>query len=45
MTKNIEVIWQLLQQHQGVTFHTAKSLPFTYSIRGGELFEIGRAHV
>ena len=38
MTKNIEVIWQLLQQHQGVTFHTAKGLPFTYSIRGGELF-------
>ena len=38
MTKTIEAIWQLLQQHQGVTFHTAKGLPFTYTIRGGELF-------
>ena len=38
MTKTIEAIWQLLQQHQGETFHTAKGLPFTYSIRGGELF-------
>lgn len=38
MTKTIEAIWQLLQQHQGETFHTAKSLPFTYTIRGGELF-------
>ena len=34
MTKTIEAIWQLLQQHQGETFHTAKGLPFT----GGELF-------
>lgn len=38
MTKTIEAIWQLLQQHQGEIFHTAKGLPFTYSIRGGELF-------
>ena len=38
MTKTIEAIWQLLQQHQGETFHTAKGLPFTYTIRGGELF-------
>ena len=38
MTKPIEAIWQLLQQHQGETFHTAKGLPFTYTIRGGELF-------
>ena len=38
MTKNIEAIWQLLQQHQGETFHTAKGLPYTYTIRGGELF-------
>ena len=37
MTKTIEAIWQLLQQHQGETFHTAKGLPFTYTIRGGEL--------
>jgi hypothetical protein len=38
MTKTIEAIWQLLQQHQGETFHTTKGLPFTYTIRGGELF-------
>lgn len=38
MTKNIETIWPLLQQHQGEAFHTAKGLPFTYTIRGGELF-------
>ena len=35
MTKTIEAIWRLLQQHQGETFHTAKGLPFTYTIRGG----------
>ena len=38
MTKTIEATWQLLQQHQGETFHTAKGLPFTYTIRGGALF-------
>lgn len=38
MTKNIETVWPLLQQHQGETFHTAKGLPFTYTVRGGELF-------
>ena len=38
MTKTIEATWLLLQQHQGETFHTAKGLPFTYTIRGGELF-------
>lgn len=38
MTKTIEATWLLLQQHQGETFHTAKGLPFTYAIRGGELF-------
>ena len=32
MTKTIEAIWQLLQQHQGEIFHTAKGLPFSYSI-------------
>ena len=38
MTKTIEATWQLLQQHQAKIFHTAKGLPFTYTIRGGELF-------
>ena len=38
MTKDIDFVWPLLQQHQGETFYTAKGLPFTYTIRGGELF-------
>lgn len=38
MTKSIETVWPLLQQHQGETFYTAKGLPFTYTVRGGELF-------
>ncbi len=31
-------LWALLKQRQGETFYTAKRLPFTYVIRGGELF-------
>lgn len=31
-------LWELLVQHQGETFYTAKKLPFTYEIRGGEMF-------
>lgn len=38
MTKSIEEVWPLLQQHQRETFYTAKGLPFFYTIRGGELF-------
>ena len=38
MTKSIEAVWLLLQRHQHETFYTAKGLPFTYTIRGGELF-------
>ncbi len=30
--------WELLLSHEGETFYTAKKLPFTYRIRGGELF-------
>ncbi len=30
--------WGELEKHQGETFYTAKKLPFTYTIRGGELF-------
>lgn len=33
-----EELWQQLEQHQGQTFYTAKNLPFTYAIRGGEMF-------
>ena len=38
MTKSIEEVWPLLQQHQHETSYTAKGLPFFYTIRGGELF-------
>ena len=31
-------VWAMLQAHEGETFYTAKGLPFTYTIRGGELF-------
>ncbi len=31
-------VWQLLAAHAGDTFVTAKGLPFTYTVRGGELF-------
>ena len=44
MTKDIDFVWPLLQQHQGETFYTAKGLPFTYTIRGGELFVDRRMH-
>lgn len=30
--------WEALEKHQGETFYTAKKLPFTYTIRGGEMF-------
>ena len=38
MTNAIRKVWPLLEQHQNETFYTAKGLPFTYTIRGGELF-------
>ena len=38
MADSIAAVWALLQQHQQEVFHTAKGLPFTYTIRGGELF-------
>lgn len=31
-------LWDQLIARQGETFHTAKGLPFTYTIRGGEFF-------
>lgn len=31
-------LWQAITSHQGETFHTVKNLPFTYEVRGGELF-------
>ncbi len=32
------LLWEQLIKRQGVEFHTAKGLSFTYSIRGNELF-------
>ncbi len=37
-TMTIEELWQELAQQQGKTFFTAKGLPFTYKIQGGEMF-------
>ena len=34
----IDTLWAMLTQHQNETFYTAKKLPFTYTIKGGEMF-------
>lgn len=39
----IDELWELLKSHQGKEFLTAKKLPFTYEIRGGEMFVDRRA--
>lgn len=31
-------VWEMIRQHQGEEFLTAKGLPFTYTMKGGELF-------
>lgn len=31
-------LWERLAEKQGVVFHTARGLPFTYVIRGNEIF-------
>lgn len=33
-----QAVWELLQAHQGERFVTAKGLPYTYIVRGWELF-------
>ncbi len=33
-----EALWTEITAHQGETFYTKKGLPFTYHIKGGELF-------
>lgn len=33
-----EELWEKITRRQGETFYTAKGLPFTYTIRGGEFF-------
>lgn len=40
MNENISIdsVWQMLTDHQSETFYTMKKLPFTYVVKGGELF-------
>ncbi len=33
-----ENLWEVIVSLQGTTFYTAKNLPFTYTVKGGELF-------
>lgn len=40
---DVQNVWHQLMIHQGEPFATAKGLPFTYTIRGGELFVDRRA--
>ncbi len=35
---NGENLWKVIEAKQGTTFFTKKGLPFTYHIKGGELF-------
>lgn len=37
-TVTIDNLWDVIQENQGKSFLTKKGLPFTYSIKGGELF-------
>lgn len=34
----INSLWETIVAHQGETFYTKKMLPFTYTIKGGEMF-------
>ena len=34
----IDALWQLLKDHQTEIFYTIKKLPFTYTVKGGEIF-------
>ncbi|MCM1135116.1 MAG: hypothetical protein NC400_06010 [Clostridium sp.] len=40
MNENVSIdsLWKLLEEHQNETFYTLKKLPFTYTVKGGELF-------
>lgn len=35
---NISNLWDIIEVHEGSKFETKKGLPFTYTIKGGELF-------
>jgi hypothetical protein len=34
----MENLWSLIEKYQGETFYTARKLPFTYTVKGGEMF-------
>ncbi|MCI8887455.1 MAG: hypothetical protein HFG70_05140 [Hungatella sp.] len=38
MEYTCDQIWGYIKEHEGEEFFTAKGLPFTYTIKGGELF-------
>ena len=31
-------LWELIEEHEGCVFHTAKNLKFRYKVKGGEIF-------
>ncbi len=35
---SLESLWDVITENQGRSFLTKKGLPFTYTVRGGELF-------
>lgn len=37
-TVTIECLWEKIKACEGETFYTVKGLPFTYTVKGGELF-------
>lgn len=36
--QSADELWEVLESCQGQTFYTMKKLPFTYVIKGGEMF-------
>ena len=38
LTVTKESLWEMVTDCQGKTIYTAKGLPFTYRVKGGELF-------
>ncbi|WP_104805611.1 hypothetical protein [Blautia marasmi] len=37
-TITLNNLWEVIASHQGEIFYTKKMLPFTYTIKGGEMF-------
>ena len=38
ITPEEEQLWALIRQKEGTVFNTSKGLPFTYSLKGNEMF-------